>query len=39
MRVTLMSLPNDDGVESVVAGDGGLLWGAREGDVIFDSAQ
>jgi len=36
VRVTLMSLPNDDIVESVVAGDGGLLSGAREGDVIFD---
>lgn len=36
VRVTLMSLPNDDIVESVVAGDGGLLAGAREGDVIFD---
>jgi 3-hydroxyisobutyrate dehydrogenase-like beta-hydroxyacid dehydrogenase len=36
VRVTLMSLPNDDIVERVVAGDGGLLAGAREGDVIFD---
>lgn len=36
VRVTLMSLPNDDIVENVVAGDGGLLAGAREGDVIFD---
>jgi 2-hydroxymethylglutarate dehydrogenase len=36
VRITLTSLPNDDVVESVVAGDGGLLAGAREGDVIFD---
>ena len=36
VRITLMSLPNDDVVESVVAGDGGLLAGAHEGDVIFD---
>ncbi|MEX2146850.1 MAG: NAD(P)-dependent oxidoreductase [Candidatus Rokuibacteriota bacterium] len=36
VRVTLTSLPNDAIVESVVAGDGGLLAGAREGDVIFD---
>ena len=36
VRVTFMSLPNDDIVQSVVAGDGGLLAGAREGDVIFD---
>jgi 3-hydroxyisobutyrate dehydrogenase-like beta-hydroxyacid dehydrogenase len=36
VRVTLTSLPNDDVVETVVAGEGGLLAGAREGDVIFD---
>jgi 3-hydroxyisobutyrate dehydrogenase-like beta-hydroxyacid dehydrogenase len=36
VRVTLTSLPNDDVVESVVAGDGGLLAGARDGDVIID---
>lgn len=36
VRVTLTSLPNDDIVESVVAGEGGLLAGAREGDVIID---
>lgn len=36
VRVTLTSLPSDDIVESVVAGEGGLLAGAREGDVIID---
>jgi 3-hydroxyisobutyrate dehydrogenase-like beta-hydroxyacid dehydrogenase len=36
VRVTLTSLPNDDIVEQVVAGDGGLLAGARQGDVIID---
>jgi 2-hydroxymethylglutarate dehydrogenase len=36
VRVTLTSLPNDDIVQSVVAGESGLLAGAREGDVIFD---
>ncbi len=36
VRVTLLSLPNETVVEAVVAGTGGLLIGARRGDVIFD---
>lgn len=36
VRVTLLSLPNDAVVEAVVGGEGGLLAGARAGDVIFD---
>lgn len=38
-RVTLLSLPNDAVVETVVLGSGGapgLLAGARSGDVVFD---
>jgi 3-hydroxyisobutyrate dehydrogenase-like beta-hydroxyacid dehydrogenase len=38
-RVTLLSLPNDAVVETVVLGSGGapgLLAGARAGDVVFD---
>lgn len=36
VRVTLMSLPNEHVVATVVAGDGGLLAGARHGDLIID---
>jgi 3-hydroxyisobutyrate dehydrogenase-like beta-hydroxyacid dehydrogenase len=36
VRVTLLSLPTETVVEAVVAGAGGLLTGARRGDVIFD---
>jgi 3-hydroxyisobutyrate dehydrogenase-like beta-hydroxyacid dehydrogenase len=39
VRVTLLSLPNDDVVEAVLFGAGaqhGLIDGARAGDVVFD---